>query len=77
MKTVERAISESVHLTATIHITDATLDNDAVTHADVRDALVQECEDSAETDVAEEFWGTTEDGGEWRVHLEHATGVSS
>lgn len=31
------------------------------------------CDDSAENDGVIEFWGTHEDGGEWRVHVNGPT----
>ncbi len=38
--------------------------------ADLADDLLVECEDSTEaSDEVIEFWGTTEGGAEWRVHL--------
>lgn len=32
-------------------------------------ALLLESEDSVETEEVVEYWGTREDGAEWRVHL--------
>lgn len=37
--------------------------------AELAAELAAACEDSADADRAIEYWGTTEDGDEWRVHL--------
>lgn len=37
------------------------------------EVLEMECDDSVDTGEIVEFWGTTEDGCEWRVHLERRT----
>lgn len=29
------------------------------------------CDDSVRTDTCEEFWGTGDDGREWRIHLDY------
>lgn len=45
---------------------------DRIVHlAQIEDAtdLLAECEDHAEVDGIHQYWGTTEDGHEWRVHL--------
>lgn len=43
--------------------------------ADLAEALSIECEDSVEaSDTVVEFWGTDEDGGDWRVHLSGSRG---
>lgn len=40
---------------------------------DAEDALTVECDDHAsENDGSEDYWGTTEDGDEWRVTLVRA-----
>ncbi|MCC6994797.1 MAG: hypothetical protein IT370_09330 [Deltaproteobacteria bacterium] len=36
------------------------------------DALALECDDGADTEMVREFWGTTDDGDAWRVHLDRA-----
>lgn len=66
---VERAISDSIGYTKVSHISEDALDNSAVTHQDVRDAIASLCENSVDVGTHEEFWGATEDGDEWRVHL--------
>lgn len=38
--------------------------------AELAEELDLECEDSLEaSETTVEYWGTTDDGGEWRVHL--------
>lgn len=57
--TVAQAIETSVRETRIVHL------------AGIEDAsdLLIECEDSVQVDGVTEYWGTTADGGEWRVHL--------
>lgn len=33
-------------------------------------ALAEVCDDSVQTETVVEYWGTDEDGSEWRVHLD-------
>jgi hypothetical protein len=40
-------------------------------------ALSAESEDSAVNGDETEYWGTTEDGSEWRVHAQHTDGAVS
>lgn len=42
-----------------------TLDHDA----DVMSDLALECDDHVTGNTVEEYWGTTDDGNEWRVHV--------
>ncbi len=62
--TAAQMIAESTATDSTIHA--------AYSEALHRSLLV-ECEDTTERDTDDgtvsEYWGTTEDGGEWRVHL--------
>jgi hypothetical protein len=53
-------IDESVSQTAIAHATYSETRN--------KDLLV-ECEDSTENGPVVEYWGTTETGATWRVHL--------
>jgi hypothetical protein len=36
---------------------------------DVTGELLAECDDSVENDTVCEYWGTTEQGDAWRVHI--------
>jgi len=36
---------------------------------DVTDELLAECDDSVENDTVCEYWGKTENGDAWRVHI--------
>jgi hypothetical protein len=56
----ERLIAESVHRDRIV-----TVDHSG----DVADDLAACCEDSVTTRNGTEYWGTDDDGGEWRVHL--------
>lgn len=58
--TAAQMIAESTATTTTIH---------AAWSADLATDLLVECDDSVDTDERVEFWGTTENGAEWRVHL--------
>jgi len=62
---VSAAIQWSVHRTETATLTEQ--DGDL---AELRALLVVECDDSADAHGLEEFWGTTDDGQEWRVRLQ-------
>lgn len=53
---IERSIS---------HHEIVTVDYDATTAED----LTAACDDSVEANGATEYWGTDDDGNEWRVHL--------
>lgn len=48
--------------------------HDTIAHAKHSDALAEElfclCDDDVDHGHVEEFWGTTDDGYEWRVHLD-------
>lgn len=61
--TVAQAIEQSVAQDETVHI-----EWTAEAAAD----LAVECDDSAETETVVEYWGTTEDGATWRIHLDRA-----
>jgi hypothetical protein len=58
--TAADAIRQSAQQTETV-----TLDYDAAIAAD----LLVECEDSTDGNTATEYWGTTDTGAEWRVHM--------
>lgn len=58
--TAEQAIDRSASHTETVYLSyDAALAED----------LLVECDENNDTLLFVEFWGTTEDGNEWRVHL--------
>ena len=61
--TETEAIARSVKNNAIV-----TIDGDDATHT----ALLCECEDSAQNGDVTEYWGTTESGSEWRVHVRTA-----
>lgn len=49
------------------------ISHNEIVHAEYDEDLATElqfaCEDSAENGDVYEFWGTTDGGSEWRVHL--------
>lgn len=62
MTTVADLISQSIRSNEIAH---------APYSAELAEALSVECEDSAEaSETVVEYWGTTEGGSEWRVHLD-------
>jgi hypothetical protein len=68
--TAEQAIARSVSHNEIVTLGSASqpADNAAEVMAD----LFAECEDCADDDnrsVCAEYWGTTESGSEWRVHV--------
>ena len=65
MRTSAAAIARSVSHDEIVH-----LDHDAAVAAD----LLVACEDSTTSDTEAEYWGTTEDGHEWRVHMARSEG---
>ena len=65
--TTDQAIARSVSHTEIVHLPYSLADESALT---------AECEDSVDCPDRVEFWGTTEDGSEWRVHLDRAGGAS-
>jgi len=56
---IETAIAQSVSTNSIVHL-------DA--GSDVIDALAAYCDDSAEHADALEYWGTDDDGNDWRIH---------
>lgn len=62
MTTAETAIKRSIS-----HHEIVTLDYDSDAMAD----LAAECEDHVTANEVEQYWGTTDDGDEWRVHVRH------
>lgn len=57
---LEQMISESVSQSRVVRAADV---------PSLRGDLEAWCEDSADGAGETEFWGTAEDGGEWRIHL--------
>jgi len=65
--TVEKAIARSISHNEIVTLT--SLDRE------VRSALESECDDWCDRgDGAVEYWGTTEDGDDWRVHVREPVG---
>jgi len=66
MTTIDDLITESVT-------------HDQIAHATATPELLADltaqCDDSVQNDDVMEFWGTRDDGEEWRVHL--TTGLSA
>ena len=60
--TADRAIARSISHTEIV-----TLDYDATADVD----LAAACEDSVVCQSHTEYWGTDDDGQEWRVHMRH------
>lgn len=58
--TAQQAIETSIMENRTVH-----LDYDAATMQE----LLVESDDSADSETETEYWGTTEEGSEWRVHV--------
>ena len=56
----EGAISRSVSHNETVHLAFG---------AEAISTLMVECDNNVENGDAHEFWGTKEDGSEWRVHV--------
>jgi len=52
------------------------IEHDQIAHADWTDTLADDLEAAADDSVRNgevtEFWGETDDGDDWRVHLRHA-----
>ena len=61
MNTAADLIARSTRTTTIVH---------AAYDADLAAELELECDDSADTPDVSEYWGTDEDGEEWRVHLD-------
>lgn len=59
----------------------ASVTTGSIEHADYSDELSHELlclsDDSAETDNSVEYWGTTDAGDEWRVHLDRSDPAAS
>lgn len=61
MNTAQHLIARSISHTEIAH---------ADYSADLADELSVECDDSSEaSETVIEYWGTDDDGNEWRVHL--------
>ena len=58
--TAQQAIRQSIRQNEIVHLE---YDEDIATE------LQFACDDSVVGNEVREFWGTTEDGDEWRVHL--------
>lgn len=58
---ISQAISESALQNKTVTLTDIDLEID----------LLAACEGHVQTGNLHEFWGTDEECGEWRIHLDH------
>lgn len=69
---VSQAIETSVRENRIVHI-----GFDDVCGGMTLSALSAESDDSATNGDEIEYWGTTEDGAEWRVHAEHTDGAVS
>ena len=67
MKTTKRAIARSVSHTEIV-----TLEYNWET---IQDLLVWS-DDNVETETVHEFWGTDDDGNEWRVHVRREEAAS-
>lgn len=70
----EHEIAEAIESSASIASSSVRIVSlawvDAATDAARREALLVECDDSAEhEDGSSEWWGTTADEEQWRVHL--------
>lgn len=67
--------SERADVTATKLIADS-ISTNSIIHAEwngeLADTLSAESEDYAESADVVEYWGTDDDGNEWRVHLDKA-----
>ena len=59
--TTDQAIARSVSHTEIVHLPYSLADESA---------LMAACEDSADAGDRVEFWGKTEHGAEWRIHLD-------
>lgn len=58
--TAADAIAESIRHTSIVVIDDA---------PGLRDDLMTMCDDNIESDGKHEFWGTDDEGDDWRVHV--------
>lgn len=64
-KTTAQLIAKSVARNTVVHVQGT---------PEMHDALTVECEDSVQTHDQDgldltEYWGTTDDGAEWRIHV--------
>lgn len=57
----EQAIADSIHQNKIAHFSSY--------DKQIADILQRDCDDSADGNGVIEFWGTIEDGSEWRVHM--------
>lgn len=65
---IEVAIAQSIATNSIVH-----MEGDA----DVIDALAAYCDDSAERANVLEYWGTDDDGNDWRIHVVAASTTST
>ena len=56
---------------------DQSISRDEITHAEFDADIAEELEAASDggtrNDSVTEYWGVTESGDEWRVHLDHAS----
>lgn len=64
---IQHHIAQSIATNSIVH-----LSGDESVHLD----LLAECDDSVENGTVTEYWGTTDEGYEWRVHVSAAPGPS-
>lgn len=57
----EQAIADSIRQNKIAHFSEH--------NSQIAEILQRDCDDSAEANGVLEFWGTIEDGSEWRVHM--------
>lgn len=65
--TVERAIHTSIRENRIVHLSREAIANEAEA---VRVDLLAACDDWTEGNDEIEFWGSDDDGDEWRVHVQ-------
>lgn len=70
---VAKAIRQSVQQNEIVTINFNRVNYDSEIPTD----LLVACDDSVENGEVTEYWGTDDDGNEWRVHIRHATAKES
>lgn len=70
MKIVTNAIEQSKRYNQISHIDSRAIRDADVDVAEICCDLSVACEDNVVNGTIREFWGTDEDGNEWRVHIE-------
>ena len=63
-------IRESASNDTIVHVTSGDCYSAGCEFDALQGALLVECEDDVEANGVREFWGATEDGHEWRVHVQ-------